>query len=94
LTDEQLQEDPAEEDSAGTPRWTYRPLGDPGKLSPKEASEILGKARNTLYLCTSKESFSLQWTWDPYMHQASEAMQTAALKSRARLVTPCPSKLQ
>ena len=28
----------------------YRPLGDPDNLSLKEAGEILGKARNTVYL--------------------------------------------
>jgi hypothetical protein len=32
------------------PRPPYPPLGDPANLSLKEAGEILGKARNTLYL--------------------------------------------
>jgi len=31
-------------------RTPYRPLGDPDNLSLKEAGEILGKARNTVYL--------------------------------------------
>lgn len=38
--------------STGPPaaRPKYRPLGDPDNLSLKEAGEILGKARNTVYL--------------------------------------------
>lgn len=31
-------------------RPRYKPLGDPDNLSLKEAGEILGKARNTVYL--------------------------------------------
>lgn len=41
-------EDSDEEPPRERPR--YRPLGDPDNLSLKEAGEILGKARNTVYL--------------------------------------------
>lgn len=38
------------EEQPERPRPRYRPLGDPDNLSLKEAGEILGKARNTVYL--------------------------------------------
>jgi hypothetical protein len=37
-------------DEPAAPRPRYRPLGDPDNLTLKEAGEILGKARNTVYL--------------------------------------------
>lgn len=47
---------PAREEQEGTaleprvePTYPQRPLGDPDNLSLKEAGELLGKARNTLY---------------------------------------------
>lgn len=43
-------EDPNNEDQPEKrPLLRYRPLGDPDNLSLKEAGEILGKARNTIY---------------------------------------------
>lgn len=37
------------EEVVESPQARYRPLGDPDNLSLKEAGEILGKARNTVY---------------------------------------------
>lgn len=39
------------------PRPRFRPLGDPDNLSLKEAGEILGKARNTVYLWFKQGKF-------------------------------------
>lgn len=44
------EEEPAKSEPSPAPRPKYRPLGDPDNLSLKEAGEILGKARNTVYL--------------------------------------------
>lgn len=44
------EKDPPEPEAPAEPRPKYRPLGDPDNLSLKEAGEILGKARNTVYL--------------------------------------------
>lgn len=44
------QESASEPEPIESPRLRYRPLGDPENLSLKEAGEILGKARNTVYL--------------------------------------------
>lgn len=41
--------DEPSEDIGPPPQTRYRPLGDPDNLTLKEAGEILGKARNTVY---------------------------------------------
>ena len=50
LNDLKPAEDPPAAETPELPKPKYRPLGDPDNLSLKEAGEILGKARNTVYL--------------------------------------------
>lgn len=50
-------EQPPQEETTDSVRHSYRPLGDPDNLSLKEAGEILGKARNTLYVRYRKGKF-------------------------------------
>lgn len=45
----------------------YRPLGDPDNLSLKEAGEILGKARNTVYLWYRQGKFPPAVDVGPYI---------------------------
>lgn len=42
------------QESTPVPRHKYRPLGDPDNLTLAEAGELLGKARNTLWLWYKK----------------------------------------
>jgi hypothetical protein len=48
-------------------RPRYRPLGDPDNLSLKEAGEILGRARNTVYLWYRKGKFPPAVDVSPYL---------------------------
>lgn len=50
-----------------TTQFRYRPLGDPDNLSLKEAGEILGKARNTVYLWYRKGKFPPAIDVGPYI---------------------------
>ena len=50
VNDPKPEEDPSATQALEMPRPKYRPLGDRDNLSLKEAGEILGKARNTVYL--------------------------------------------
>jgi hypothetical protein len=45
------------EEKVAVERPRYRPLGDPDNLSLKEAGQILGKARNTVYLWYKQGKF-------------------------------------
>jgi hypothetical protein len=68
-TDEKVQEDPSEGVAPRLPRRPYRPLGDPDNLSLKEAGEILGRARNTLYQWYREGKLPPAVDMAPYMHQ-------------------------
>lgn len=58
---------PPSQEILRTPRPRYRPLGDPDNLSLKEAGEILGKARNTVYLWYRKGKFPPAIDVGPYI---------------------------
>jgi hypothetical protein len=53
-------------------RPRYRPLGDPDNLSLKEAGEILGKARNTVYLWYKQGKFPPAVDVAPYISGANK----------------------
>jgi hypothetical protein len=50
ISAQKTHESSEESEKRPAPRPRYRPLGDPDHLSLKEVGEILGEARNTLYL--------------------------------------------
>jgi hypothetical protein len=59
--------EPAAIEVAEVERPRYRPLGDPDNLSLKEAGEIVGKARNTVYLWYKQGKFPPAVDVAPYM---------------------------
>ncbi len=62
----------AEEEPPKVPRPRYRPLGDPDNLSLKEAGEILGKARNTVYLWYKQGRFPPAVDVAPFLSGANK----------------------
>lgn len=63
-------EDGLSENPAPSTRPPYRPLGDPDNLSLKEAGEILGKARNTLFLWYRQGKLPPAVDVAPFLHQS------------------------
>lgn len=59
--------DSRSEEVLESPRPRYRPLGDPDNLTLKEAGEILGKARNTVYLWYRNGKFPPAVDVGPYI---------------------------
>ncbi len=55
-----------------SPRPNHRPLGDPDNLTLKEAGEIIGKARNTVYLWYKKGKFPPAVDVGPYLHYGNK----------------------
>jgi hypothetical protein len=53
-------------------RPPYRPLGDPGNLSLKEAGEILGRKRNTVYLWYRQGKFPPAIDVAPYLGRGTK----------------------
>ncbi len=60
-----------------------RPLGDPDNLSLKEAGEILGKARNTVYLWYRQGKFPPAVDVGPH-----QAIRSAKVKVGERGLSP------